>query len=138
MRSFDTNVVLRLMVEDDPTQCERAARAFRQAVADDGAFFSATVLVEVSWVPRVTYKFDRTTIAGALRKLVDTTGVTVKVEAVLREALAAYESGSADLGSADFADNFILESSREAKALPLVTFDERLARTSDVVLVPEV
>ena len=53
MRSFDTNVAVRLVVEDDPAQCERAGRAFRRAVAEGGVFFSATVLVEVAWVLRV-------------------------------------------------------------------------------------
>lgn len=39
MKSFDTNVAVRLVVEDDPMQCERAGRAFRQAVAEGGVFF---------------------------------------------------------------------------------------------------
>lgn len=46
MKSFDTNVAVRLMVEDDVEQCERAAQAFRRAIADGGAFFSATVLID--------------------------------------------------------------------------------------------
>jgi predicted nucleic-acid-binding protein len=130
MISFDTNVVLRLVVEDDPSQCERAATAFRSAVNGPGAFVAATVLVEVSWVLRVAFKLDRATIATALRGLVDTTGVTVEREAALRRALAAYE-----VGTADFSDYVILECSRDAGALPVVTFDDRFARTSDVVLV---
>ena len=53
MKSFDTNVAVRLLVEDDPAQCVRAERAFRRAVDEGGAFFSATVLIEVAWVLRV-------------------------------------------------------------------------------------
>jgi len=34
MRSFDTNVAVRLVIEDDPAQCDRADRAFRRAVFD--------------------------------------------------------------------------------------------------------
>lgn len=56
MKSFDTNVAVRLVVEDDPAQCDRAARAFRQAIATKGVFFSATVLVEVAWVLRVAWR----------------------------------------------------------------------------------
>jgi predicted nucleic-acid-binding protein len=78
MMSFDTNVAVRLVVEDDPEQCERAERAFRRAIAEGGAFFSATVLVEVAWVLRVACKQDRATVAAALRKLVGTAGVTVE------------------------------------------------------------
>jgi predicted nucleic-acid-binding protein len=132
MKSFDTNVVLRLVVEDDPVQCERAGRAFRQAIAEGGAFFPATVLIEVAWVLRVAFKRDRATIAGALRKLVGSAGVTVEDEARVRRAIASFEAGPAD-----FSDYFILESSREASALPVLTFDERFARAADVQMVPE-
>ncbi len=63
MKSFDTNVVVRLLVDDDPAQCARAERAFRGAIGEGGAFFSATVLVEVAWVLRVACKLDRAAIA---------------------------------------------------------------------------
>ncbi|MEI7894300.1 MAG: hypothetical protein WCI05_14495 [Myxococcales bacterium] len=74
MKSFDTNVAVRLVVEDDPAQCDRAAGAFRQAIATEGVFFSATVLVEVAWVLRVACKQDRASIAAALCRLVSTSG----------------------------------------------------------------
>jgi predicted nucleic-acid-binding protein len=132
MKSFDTNVVLRLVVEDDPAQCERAGRAYRAAIAEGGVFLSATVLVEVAWVLRVACKQDRATIASALRRLVGSAGVTVEHEAAARRAILAFEAGPAD-----FSDYFILESSRDAGALPVLTFDERFARGADVELVPE-
>ncbi len=36
LKSFDTNVAARLVVLDDPAQCERAAQAFRRAIANGG------------------------------------------------------------------------------------------------------
>lgn len=131
MKSFDTNVVVRLLVEDDPSQCERADRAFREALAAGGVFLSAIVLVEVVWVLRVACKQDRATIATALRKLVDTAGVVVEHETIIRGAILEYETGPAD-----FSDYVIRESSRERNALPVLTFDERFARGQDVELVP--
>lgn len=129
--SFDTNVVLRLLVVDDPAQGERAEQAYRTAIAADGVFISVTVLVEVTWVLRVSFKLDRTAVAAALRTLVRADGLLVERAFVVSRALAAYEGGTAD-----FADYVILESAREASALPVVTFDERLAREPDVRLVP--
>jgi predicted nucleic-acid-binding protein len=131
MKSFDTNVVVRLLVEDDPPQCERAERAFREALAGGGVFLSAIVLVEVAWVLRVACKQDRATIATALRKLVDTAGLVVEHDALVRRAILEYE-----MGPADFFDYVIRESSRERSALPVLTFDERFARGQDVELVP--
>lgn len=49
----------------------------------------------------------------------------------ISRALEAFEEGNAD-----FADYVILESSRDAGALPLQTFDERLARTPGAEPVP--
>ncbi len=132
MKSFDTNVAVRLIVEDDPEQCERAALAFRQGVAAGGVYFAATVLVEVAWVLRVAYKQDRASIAAALRRLLGTAGVTVERELVVRRAVDAFE-----VGRADFSDYFIRESSREAGALPVLTFDKHFACDVDVELVPE-
>lgn len=127
MTSFDTNVVVRLVVEDDPEQCERAGIAFRRCVSEGGVFFSATVLVEVAWVLRVACKLDRAAIAAALRRLVGSAGVTVEHDAIVRRAISAFE-----VGPADFSDYVILESSREANALPVMTFDERFARSAGV------
>jgi predicted nucleic-acid-binding protein len=131
MKSFDTNVAVRLIVMDDPGQCERAAQAFRRAVDDGGAFFSATVLVEVAWVLRAAYKLDRATISAALRRLVHTAGVTVEHAPVVGRAIEAFAAGEAD-----FSDYFIRESSREVGALPVLTFDQKFAEGSDVELVP--
>jgi predicted nucleic-acid-binding protein len=58
--------------------------------------------------------------------------VTVEHEAIVRRALEAFEAGTAD-----FSDYFILESSRDAGASPVLTFDENFARASGVELVPK-
>ena len=89
------------------------------------------VLVEVTWVVRVSYGFDRATIAQTVRRLIDIDGVVAEDEPTVRRALDRYERGSAE-----FADYVILESSREASALPVLTFDERFAREADAQLVP--
>lgn len=130
MDAFDTNVVVRLIVRDDEAQCRQAERTFRAAIEAGGAWIASVVLVEVSWVLRVAYKFDRATIASALRRLVATEGVRLEDGATAGLALAAYENGAAD-----FSDFFILESARRGDALPLHTFDERLSRVDGAKLV---
>ncbi len=54
-------------------------------------------------------------------------GVTIEDEAEVRRALALYEEGDAD-----FSDFVILESARQAGALPVRTFDRRFGRASGV------
>jgi predicted nucleic-acid-binding protein len=130
VEAFDTNVLVRLLVHDDEEQYQRAELIFRRTTAGTGVWIASVVLVEVTWVLRVAYKFDRATIAASLRRLIDTSGVQVEDDATMRSALAAFEAGAAD-----FADYFILESARRAGALPLHTFDERLSRTDGTKLV---
>lgn len=131
MQAFDTNVIVRLLVRNDGAQSQRAEQAFRAAVGSGGAWLAGVVIVEVAWVLRVAYKFDRAVTATALRNLLETAGVHLKDRTTTLAALAAFETGADD-----FADYFILESARHADALPLVTFDEQLRRSTGAELVP--
>ncbi len=130
MESFDTNVVVRLTVQDDEDQCRRAEDAWRKAATSGGVFLATLVLVEVSWLLRVAYKMDRKTIAGVLARLARSEGVTLEDEAVINRAIEDYE-----VGAADFSDYVILSAARKAAALPLHTFDANLARDSDAKLI---
>lgn len=124
MEAFDTNVVVRLLVHDDEEQCRQAESAWRNAVANGGAWLATVVLVETIWVLRVAYKFDRATSASALRRLISSEGAIVEDAELVSTALDAFEQGPAD-----FSDYVILESARREGALPLVTFDVALSKT---------
>lgn len=129
MRAFDTNVVVRVLVRDDPVQCDLARQAFSSALAAGGAFISTVVLAELAWVLTASFKLARPSVTVLLRQLVSFEGVIVEDDALVREALAAYGAGVAD-----FSDYLIRESARSSAALPLVTFDARLSREGDVEL----
>ena len=130
MEAFDTNVVVRLLVGDDVEQCRRAELVFHAALSAGGVWLSSVVLVEVAWVLRGAYKFDRATIVERLRKFLATKGVRVEDPDLAQAALDAYETGPAD-----FADYFILETARRGGMLPLRTFDEKLSRSEGAELV---
>jgi predicted nucleic-acid-binding protein len=130
METFDTNVVLRVVYRDDPGQADRAAAAWQAAVDSGGIFLATVVLVELTWVLRVAAKFDRAAIAAALESLCDSHGVSVEEEERVRRAIARFR-----IGAADFSDCLILETARDAGALPVSTFDTLFAREPDVQLV---
>jgi predicted nucleic-acid-binding protein len=94
-------------------------------------WIATVVLVEVAWVLRSAYGFDRPTIAATLRRLLGSEGVWTEDETTVLHALDQYEADAADLS-----DYVILAVARNAHALPLNTFDERLARAPDTRLVP--
>ncbi len=129
MAAFDTNVLVRVLVGDDPTQTRKAERAFSSHAAAEGVYVSLVVLAEVSWVLHATYAWDRTTIHAQLSRLVRTGGVVVEELELVQAALEAYASGKAGL-----ADYLILGKARTGPGGALVTFDKNLAREDDVTI----
>jgi predicted nucleic-acid-binding protein len=117
MIAVDTNVLVRLVTNDDPAQASRAVRLF----ASEDVFVPKTVLLETEWVLRGAYGLDRALIADALERLVGTASVAVETPAAVRRALGWFRAGL------DFADALHLASLAPA-AERFVTLDRGLAR----------
>jgi len=62
MIAIDTNVLVRLLVNDDEAQGSRARAAFET----EDIWIGKTVLLETFWVLRSVYDFDDTAIARAI------------------------------------------------------------------------
>ena len=127
MQTFDTNVVARIVLGDDPKQAAIAATLWRDALASDGIFLPKVVLVELVWVLSAAAKLGRDRITGELRRLMAMEGVVIEDVAAVTRAVERFERSAAD-----FADHLILETAREANALPLHSFDRRFAREPGV------
>lgn len=128
METFDTNVVVRLLVEDDPAQSALALCYWQRAVQGAGAFLPKVVLAEATWVLSRAYGFPRASIVQVLTVLLNTAGLTVEDEPQVRAALGAYAAG----GGGDLSDHLILESAHAVGALSVYTFDQRFARVAEV------
>ncbi|MGF1612708.1 MAG: PIN domain-containing protein [Gammaproteobacteria bacterium] len=129
MRTFDTNVVVRIVLGDDPDQSALAARYWRDALASGGICLPIVVLIEVAWALAYSAKFDRARVLSELRRLTSMQGVWVENATLVRRAVERYAETTVD-----FADCLVLESARDAGALPVQTFDRCFARQTDVVL----
>ena len=127
MRAVDTNVLVRLLARDDPTQVAAA-----EAFVREGAWVSHLVLMEAVWVLESVYEVKPEALAGALEMLLDHTHLSVQDGDVVAAALAHYRA-RAGLG---FADCLILEVARKAGHLPLGTFDRDLARLDGAQRLP--
>lgn len=128
MVALDTNVVVRILVGDDPVQTKKAERAFVEHALGDGVFISTVVLAEVSWVLSAAYEWDRATIHARLGRLVRTRGVAFEDLGLVHAALDEYAAGKAEL-----ADYLIVGTAR-GRGATLLTFDRRLARSPGVAL----
>jgi predicted nucleic-acid-binding protein len=122
--AVDTNVLVRLLVGDEPAQ-RRAALSRLERLRRDGesALVGAVVLAETGWVLASSYGYDRKQIVAALRGVLATPPFAVGQRDAVIAALASYEKGRADL-----ADYLILELARAEGCETLLTFDRRLLR----------
>ena len=132
MIAFDTNVLVRFLVKDDPEQCARAAALVEEAVASDRkVFLSDLVLAETVWVLSRAYKFPGVRILETLDMLLSSRSIVVESPDRARRALRL-----ATQSTIGFADALIKERSREFGCHTLYTFDRRLASSLDGVCEP--
>jgi len=115
--ALDTNVLVRLLVNDDPAQAEQAAALIDASAA---CFVPFTVVLELEWVLRGAYQLSRETIIGALRGLIAIRHLHLEQEEQVLQALEAYGRGL------DFADALHLLRSEGCAAL--VSFDRAFVR----------
>jgi predicted nucleic-acid-binding protein len=116
VRAIDTNVVVRLLTNDDPEQGQSA----RMAIECGDIFVPITVVLETEWVLRSGYGLSASEIAEALRRFGGLPGVTFEEPAQVAQALDWLENGR------DFAD--ALHLARSSHCTVFVTFDRKLAR----------
>ena len=116
MRAVDTNLVVRLFVQDDAEQ----AKAARQALATDTAFIPKSVIVEFEWVMRGVYRESKAAIASAIETILGTASVEVEDAAAVARAVEWFRQGM------DLADAVHLASSGHADWF--VTFDAAMRR----------
>ncbi len=117
MVAIDTNVVVRILTNDDPPQVARA----RSLLQRETAWIGLAVLMETEWVLRAVYRLDRTTIHQALDRLVQLPQVVVEDDPACSRTLDLYNAGL------DFADALHLAVTN-GRASRFATFDTDLVR----------
>jgi len=124
MIGLDTNVLMRLFVDDDPTQA-RQAREFvsDRCTPDDPGFVDRVALCEMVWVLSGAHGFGRAEIAGVIHKLLGSRDLVVEDQDAVRPALRAFASRGVD-----FADALIGEVNRARGCEATATFDRKAAK----------
>jgi predicted nucleic-acid-binding protein len=115
---LDTNVLLRYLVRDEPTQ---AARATRELERDDRFLVGSIVLCEMVWVLETGYRFQRRDIVMTLEKILATAQFEIEGKDLALAALDDFRRSTAD-----FSDCLLGRRNRGAGAVETVTFDRGL------------
>jgi predicted nucleic-acid-binding protein len=130
MPGLDTNVLVRWLVQDDERQSNRAYALFESARTGRFTLFvPSTVTLELEWVLRSRYQFDKTTVLGAFNALLETQEIEFQDEAALERALHLYRRVAAD-----FADCLHAGACAMLARAPLLTFDAKAAHLANVEL----
>jgi predicted nucleic-acid-binding protein len=116
---LDTNVLVRLLVEDDPRQAGEARRLVADAVSRGELLrIDPVVLCEIAWVLRGAYRVPKRRIVEALEELVSAAELEIGEIDSVRDALGDFRSGRGDL-----ADYVIARLNRAAGCEATATFD---------------
>jgi predicted nucleic-acid-binding protein len=119
MRAADTNVLVRLILRDDPAQV-RVAQAFVR----QGAWVSHLALAECVWVLSSVYDFDAARVATVVEVFLAHKDLTLQDPDVVAAALNHFRKRP----SLGFSDCLMLEIARKAGHLPFGTFDRNLGK----------
>lgn len=122
MIGIDTNILLRLLEQDDDPAQTAAAREF---VRREGkVFINPVVMVEFVWVLRSSFELDRASIYTRLKRLVAAPEFGMAFPEATERAVALYGNGSAD-----FADCLMGELNRALGCDSTMTFDKKASKT---------
>lgn len=128
MAGLDTNLLVRWLVDDDVEQSALAAKRFRMAARQQQPLFvPVTVALELEWVLRSRYRFAKADIQRAFNAMLETRELLFQSEDAIERALHAWRNGNAD-----FADCLHAGLCRATGHAPLLSFDVRATRKTDI------
>jgi predicted nucleic-acid-binding protein len=121
---LDTNVLLRVVLADEPEQTRRATALLeRAAAAGEVLHVPDIVLCELAWVLRRTAGFSRADVADSIIGLLSFREFAIRDPGSVRQAAELHARGDGD-----FADHLIAATARAAGCEAVATFDEQLQK----------
>jgi predicted nucleic acid-binding protein len=117
----DANVFLRFFTGDDRSQHGSAEKLFREAATGDASLVTGPpVLFEIAWTLRSAYDLPREKVLDVLSRIASLPGLELADGPVVEEAISV-----AKTSGKEFADSYILASSRRLGAVAVATFNRK-------------
>lgn len=131
MIGLDTNILVRLLVEDEPVQTAQAQHFIEsRCTPESPGFINCVVLAELVWVLDSVYQFRRAEIAAAIERLLAGRDRIVEHHDQVEQVLVEYRSGGID-----FTDSMIARINRVRGCEATATFDRKAAKLDGFVRV---
>ena len=130
MIGLDTNVLVRYLAQDEPTQSAIATRLIEETLgASKPGFVSLIVLAELCWVMQSCYDCTSNEVADTLEKLLRSRQLRIEDPEIAWQALRTFRAGRSD-----FADCLIARIAQAQECEQTVTFDKAAASTAGMSL----
>ena len=130
MIAIDTNVVLRIILNDDAAQHDVARRALAKAGrAGVDILVNDIVLVETIWTLVRSHRIDKAVVIGALQAFTQTTGIRFESDTNVARALELFEHSTAG-----FADCLTVAKNTALGCTSTLTFDQGMRTLPGVKL----
>lgn len=128
MIGLDTNILLRLWLNDDPAQNRRIdALLAEHGSTPESLLVTDVVLAEAIWTLRSAFDQDKAAQLIAVRSLLDETAFAFESREVVSKAIALFERSSCG-----FADCLIVAKHAYLRCEFTATFDRRMSKQAGV------
>ncbi len=128
MIGLDTNILLRLWLNDDPAQCKRIDALLAEHGTTPGALLvSDVVLAEATWALRSAYQQDKPALLLAVRSLLDETAFAFEDRDAVELAVTMFEDSACG-----FSDCLVAAKQARLGCAFTATFDRRMRRLPGV------
>jgi predicted nucleic-acid-binding protein len=129
MIGLDTNVLVRYLTHDDPTQTAAAMSVMNSLSFDSPGFLSLIVIAELVWVLAISYRYQKKEIEQVMENLLRSKELVLERAEIVSQALRMFRGGGAD-----FADYLIERCGHAAECQHTVTFDQKAAAAAGMRL----
>lgn len=118
---IDTNLLIRYLVNDDSRKAQLVDTLLKKAGSGDVHILMPSIVVaELVWMLESFYKMEAAEIADLVDSILNTPGLTVSDDAIVRTALKQYRAKGVDLVGA-----WITAFAKDKGANEIHTFDKK-------------
>lgn len=128
---IDTNLLIRYLINDDSRKAQVVDTLLKKAGKDELHILMPSIVVaELVWVLESFYKMETAEIADLVDSILNTPGLTVPDDSIVRSALKQYRTKGVDL-----VDAWIAAFAQGKKANEIHTFDKKHFKGIDGITV---
>lgn len=122
MIGLDTNVLVRYVTHDHPSQTPLALELINSLTMEEQGFISLVVVVELVWVLETSFRFTRSELARSLEALLRSKELVIERAEIAWQALRDFRAGRGD-----YSDYVMAHCGQVAGCKYTLTFDVKAA-----------